>query len=94
MWCPNCREESDVKWMLRHQKSSEEDTATNANVVTVLCIKCGKNASAFIEDYLPEIFPEWDETPELIQKYIEEQKTLENGTIEGEVVNDMPIEDN
>lgn len=101
MRCPNCREEGDVKWMLRHQKINEEDTSTNANVVTILCTKCGKNASVFIEDYLPEMFSEWDETSELIQQYLETQKALEEANQENEneiieveeVVNDMPTED-
>lgn len=100
MRCPDCREEGDVKWMLRHQKISEEDVSTNANVVTILCTKCGKNASVFIEDYLPEMFSEWDETPELIQQYLEEQRALEEANQENEneiieieeVVDDMPTE--
>lgn len=100
MRCPDCREKGDVKWMLRHQKINEEDISTNANVVTILCTKCGKNASVFIEDYLPEMFSEWDETPELIQQYLEEQKALEEANRENEneiieieeVVDDMPTE--
>lgn len=101
MRCPDCREEGDIKWMLRHQKINEEDVSTNANVVTILCTKCGKNASVFIEDYLPEMFPEWDETLELIQQYLETQKALEEANQENEneiieveeVIDDMPVED-
>ena len=78
MRCPNCLEEGDVKWLLRHQKINKEDAATNANVITILCVKCKKNASVFIADYLPEMFPEWDETPELFQQYLAKMNAEDN----------------
>lgn len=65
MYCSECKDESKVVWFLRHQKTDEEDTGTNANVITILCQNCGKNASVFIEDFLGTFFPDWDEEAEL-----------------------------
>ncbi len=48
--------------MIRHQKTSDEDTSTVGNVITLLCTKCGFNQSMFIQDYLEDIFKDWAES--------------------------------
>lgn len=78
MRCPDCKENGDVKWMLRHQKENEEDEGTNANVITTLCVTCGKNESVFITDYLEEMFPSWDERPELIRQSVAAKTAAES----------------
>ena len=55
MKCPKCDATEGLKWMLRAQ---HEDESTTANVITMLCTKCGHNASVFIEDYIEDIFPD------------------------------------
>ena len=103
MRCPDCGiEDGDVKWFLRHQKSDENDTATNANVITILCVKCGKNNSVFIEDYLGSFFPEWDEEREQLEQLFEQfsnSNTMENLEgleepleIEGKIEEDSDLE--
>lgn len=62
MKCPNCGTTEDIKFFLRHQ-DKENDDSNVANVITIICTKCGKNESYFLEDCLPEIFPSWKETP-------------------------------
>lgn len=59
MQCPKCKNK-DIKFFLRHQ-DTEEDTSDDANVITILCPKCGNNLSYFLADCLPGIFYEWDE---------------------------------
>lgn len=90
MKCPKCENTEEIKWFLRHQKLNEDDTGTNANVITVLCTVCGHNESKFLEDYLDTLFPEWDENREqliqmLSQLPIEEGlQMLENVSVEEE----------
>lgn len=67
MYCPECKETKNIKWFFRHQKENEEDESTSANVLTVLCTECGKNSSIFIQDYLEDLFPEWDDRQSLSQ---------------------------
>ena len=62
MKCPKCKATEDIKFFLRHQ-DTEDDTSDNANVITMLCTKCGYNQSFFLVDCLDAIFPEWSETP-------------------------------
>ena len=68
MFCKDCKDDGKVVWFLRHQKENEDDEGTNANVVTILCQTCGRNESAFLVDYLPDIFPDWDEEKEMKEK--------------------------
>jgi len=64
MKCPKCGTTEDLKWFLRHQPEKEdesEEESTLANVITILCTKCGNNQSYFIKDCLDDIFSEWKE---------------------------------
>ena len=78
--CPDCLEEGKVVWFLRHQKTNEEDTGTNANVVTILCQTCGKNESIFLEDFLEEMFPDWT-NKKAVNKAFEAFMNTNNGMV-------------
>ena len=43
---------------MRHSGDTESE---DANTITILCTKCGKNESYLLEDLLPEIFVNWKE---------------------------------
>lgn len=73
MKCPDCKATEGIQWFLRHQSEGENDTSTTANVLTILCTKCAKNQSVFLQDYLEKLFPEWDNTKEEFQKALEEK---------------------
>lgn len=55
MKCPVCNSVEGIKFFLRHQ-DTEDDISKNANVITILCTKCGNNESFFLVDCLPYIF--------------------------------------
>lgn len=61
MKCPSCGTTEDIKFFLRHQAESDDDLSDTANVITILCSKCGKNESYFLRDCLEDIFPAWKE---------------------------------
>jgi len=61
MKCPKCGTTEEIKFFLRHQAEDENDTSDNANVITILCTKCGHNQSFFLKDCLEDIFPSWKE---------------------------------
>lgn len=98
MKCPKCENIEEIKWFLRHQKLNEDDTGTNANVITVLCTVCGYNESKFLEDYLDALFPEWDENREQLMKMLsqlpteEELQMLENISVEEEDEKEADLE--
>jgi hypothetical protein len=56
MKCPNCQSKKNIKFFLRHQDTNESKD-NNANVITILCTKCGHNESFFLVDCLEDIFP-------------------------------------
>lgn len=62
MKCPECGTNEGIKFFLRHQAEDENDTSNNANVITILCTKCGKNESYFLAECLDQIFPSWSES--------------------------------
>ena len=95
MFCKDCKDDGKVVWFLRHQKENEDDEGTNANVVTILCQTCGRNQSAFLVDYLPDIFPDWDEEREIKEKLFSslgnfggEMDVLSGGDAEEEIESD------
>lgn len=98
MKCPKCESTEEIKWFLRHQKLNEDDTGTNANVITVLCTVCGYNESKFLEDYLDALFPEWDENREQLMQMLsqlpteEELQMLENISVEEEDEKEADLE--
>lgn len=49
--------------MLRHQKTEDNDISSAANVITILCTSCGENRSVFIQEFLNDFFPDWEEQP-------------------------------
>lgn len=81
MKCPECGTTEDIKFFLRHQDEDENDDSDVANVITIICTKCGKNQSYFLKDCLSEIFPSWEETPNFNMDMIESM--LENNFSEG-----------
>lgn len=62
MKCPECGANEGIKFFLRHQAEDENDSSNNANVITILCTKCGKNESYFLAECLDQIFPSWSES--------------------------------
>ena len=61
MFCPKCNTNEGIKWFLRHQSATENDELDVANVITILCTKCGNNQSYMLSDCLDDIFPDWSE---------------------------------
>lgn len=62
MKCPECGTNEGIKFFLRHQAEDENDSSNNANVITILCTKCGKNESYFLAECLDQIYPSWSES--------------------------------
>lgn len=58
--CPKCSSKKDIKWFLRCQDTSSE-LENEANVITILCTKCGENESFFIANCLESIFQNWSD---------------------------------
>jgi hypothetical protein len=56
----------------------EEDTDTNANVITILCQTCGKNQSVFIKDFLKDMFPDWDEEKKAVSEMLKAFTNINN----------------
>ena len=104
MKCPKCGSTENIKFFIRHQKSSEDDEETNANCLTILHAdpECGFNESYLLEDCLEVVFPNWSEIQELENRVNEIQNNVNMGSMfaammdgmtdtikaEGEVVED------
>ena len=78
MKCPKCGAVEDIKFFLRHQKTSDDDEDTTANCITMLHANpdCGFNESYMLEDCLDIIFPDWSEIQELEDKINEIQNSV------------------
>ena len=107
MKCPKCGDTENIKFFVRHQKSSEDDESTNANCLTILHAdpECGFNESYLLEDCLDVVFPNWSEIQELESKVNEIQNNVNMGDMfaammggmsntietEGEVIEDNEL---
>ena len=83
MKCPKCGDTENIKFFVRHQKSSEDDESTNANCLTILHAdpECGFNESYLLEDCLDVVFPNWSEIQELENKVNEIQNNINIGDV-------------
>ena len=83
MKCPKCGDTENIKFFVRHQKSSEDDESTNANCLTILHAdpECGFNESYLLEDCLDVVFPNWSEIQELENKVNEIQNNINMGDV-------------
>lgn len=78
LYCPKCETNENIKWVIRHQKASDEDDSTLGNVITLLCTECGFNQSVFIQDYLEDIFTDWTELigPSIVPFSVKEENNV------------------
>lgn len=83
MKCPKCGDTENIKFFVRHQKSSEDDESTNANCLTILHAdpECGFNESYLLEDCLDVVFPNWSEIQEIENKVNEIQNNINIGDV-------------
>lgn len=83
MICPKCEAVEGIKWFLRHQ-DAEGSSDNDANVITILCTKCGNNQSYFLEDSLDLIFPSWSQ-----YFYIPKEEEIPDEILQEILGNDM-----
>lgn len=90
--CPKCGSKENIIFFLRHQKESEDDESTNANCITMLHEDpdCGYNQSFLLIDCLEELFPDWSDIPERLNKIQEQQSNMFSAL--GNMMNEIPIE--
>ena len=97
MKCPKCGSTENIKFFVRHQKSSEDDESNIANCITIIHAEpqCGFNESYLLEDCLNDIFPNWSELQELQTKIEDIQNNINMRNLfdqvvetEGEIIED------
>lgn len=86
--CPKCEAVEGIKWFLRHQ-DAEGSSDNDANVITILCTKCGNNQSYFLGDSLDLIFPSWSQYFHVKK---EEEEDIPDEILQGILGNDIPQE--
>jgi len=80
MKCPKCGSIEDIKFFVRHQKTSEDDESTVANAITILHAnpECGFNETYMLEDCIELIFKDWSDLYQIEEK-ISELENSANG---------------
>ena len=68
MKCPKCGATENIVHFLRHQKTDDNDESNIANCWTILCKECGHNQSFLLNDLLDEVFTDWSELKETIDR--------------------------
>ena len=78
MKCPKCGATENIKFLVRHQKTDEDDESNIANCITIIHAEpqCGFNESYLLEDCLDDIFPNWSEIRELEAKINDIQNSM------------------
>lgn len=94
MKCPKCGATENIKFLIRHQKSDENDESNIANCITIIHAEpqCGFNESYLLEDCLDDIFPNWSEIRELEEKINDIQNNMNAESLLAGMLGDQIIE--
>lgn len=94
--CPKCGASDNIKFFIRHMKTSENDESTIGNCLTILHAnpKCGHNQSMMLDEVVEVVFRDWSELGKLEDKLNEiNNQTANFGNMLGNMMGNMISED-
>lgn len=92
MFCPKCEKSEDIKFFIRHMKTSEDDESTIGNCLTILHAdpECGYNQSMMLDEVVEVVFRDWSELGKLEERMAEINNNAAGfGSMLGEMMGNM-----